>query len=154
MPQQQADPIPVPPLPQSRHQGRTKPCPFCAEMIRYAAIKCRFCGEFLSGDRRPGDPKAETQAQGEQSQDESAKSEEGGALWAGRPSVFALTGAFLKTTCFAAVCWAAYHYPVTALVAYVPKVPITVAWRVPRTILSIASSKSFMITERPSRRAA
>jgi len=29
-------------------------CPFCAELIKAAAIKCRYCGEFVSAD--PMDP--------------------------------------------------------------------------------------------------
>lgn len=31
-----------------------KVCPFCKEQIRDAALKCRYCGEWLEGSKAPG----------------------------------------------------------------------------------------------------
>jgi membrane protein YdbS with pleckstrin-like domain len=128
MPQQQVDPLPVPKSPATRH--RTKSCPFCAETIRYEAVKCRFCGEFLPRNRRQTATQSGLAAA--QPQPEEAKqvpqdrADDNEILWSGRPSLFALAGAFLKTTCFVAVCWAVYRYPVTLPVNYIPKVDIGV----------------------------
>jgi hypothetical protein len=38
-----------------QESSSTKPCPFCAEKIQTAAIKCKHCGEFLS--KPPSDKK-------------------------------------------------------------------------------------------------
>jgi S1-C subfamily serine protease len=31
--------------------GPTKPCPYCSELILASAVKCRYCGEFLEGQK-------------------------------------------------------------------------------------------------------
>lgn len=32
---------------QPRLESDEKPCPFCAETVKAAAVKCRFCGEYF-----------------------------------------------------------------------------------------------------------
>lgn len=140
---QQIDPVPMPRLPRTRQQ--TKSCPFCAETIRYEAIKCRFCGEFLDGNHRKAeDGRRRTEDRGPKTEDRE-KTEGGGpktedsavtrdpegedgttVLWSGRPSLLALAGMFLKAGCFLAVCGVVYRYPVTGLIHYLPKTHVRV----------------------------
>ena len=46
----------VVPKPTLAEVQRTRTCPFCAEQILAAAVKCRFCGEFLDAHARPSSP--------------------------------------------------------------------------------------------------
>jgi membrane protein YdbS with pleckstrin-like domain len=69
----------------------TKQCPFCAETILAAAVKCRHCGEFLNTERAkaymadvPGDPNV------------SESTKPGQVLFAGQPTLWAMTRTFLK----------------------------------------------------------
>jgi membrane protein YdbS with pleckstrin-like domain len=73
---------------------QTKPCIFCAETIQAAAVKCRFCGEFLNSEK----------AAEEQEEDD-------GILFAGRPSLLGLSWQFVKGLLVLAVAWCVIRLP-------------------------------------------
>ncbi|MCJ7777175.1 MAG: PH domain-containing protein [Sedimentisphaerales bacterium] len=76
---------------------QTRQCPFCAETILAAAVKCRYCGEFLNTERAKAllrgnsGPDAGNQ---DSAQDQPANPSE--VVFAGRPTLWVMAGAFLK----------------------------------------------------------
>ncbi len=116
-----------PTQPSAPSRDREKACPFCAEMIRREAVKCRFCGEFLYGDRQEtaakfGPAEPDTPSQDGLPDAPAEQEENDDLLWYGRPSLFALAGSFIKLGIFITLCWALYHYRVTAVVPRIGQV--------------------------------
>ncbi len=81
---------------------QTRQCPFCAETILKAAVKCRFCGEFLNTDRaraltrQAGGTSVADGENGEQTNLEQL-------LFAGQPSLWAMAGAIAKASVVMAI---------------------------------------------------
>lgn len=89
---------PSPPLPQG-----TKQCPYCAEIILAAAIKCRYCGEFLNKPVK--DPAA----------NKSPEEKQTGPLFEASPSLWVLTPNFLKMAIVIAISYFLAFWPADKL---------------------------------------
>lgn len=80
---------------------QTKSCPFCAESIQVAAVKCRFCGEFLNSEKA----KALQAKMDSDSQPSEEEESDDGILFADKPSLFGMAPAMLKALVVIALAW-------------------------------------------------
>jgi len=91
---------------------QTKPCPFCAETIQAAAVKCRFCGEFLNTKKAKAlesKTDADSESTGQEEIDDNI-------LFAGRPSLWGMAPAVVKGLIVFAVAWLLIRLPLESFV--------------------------------------
>ena len=94
---------------------QTKPCPFCAETIQAAAVKCRFCGEFLNSKKARAlmaDPDADPELSEEEQEEE-----DDSILFAGRPSLWGMAPAIVKGAVVLAIAWLLMRLPLEGYAA-------------------------------------
>ncbi|MHC4241739.1 MAG: PH domain-containing protein [Planctomycetota bacterium] len=93
---------------------QTKECLFCAETIRARAIKCRFCGEFLNGNKASA-LEREQVSDTELTEDEETEDSDDGILFAARPSLWGIATAILKGMCLMILAGLLIKFPLEKL---------------------------------------
>lgn len=127
-----------------RARSKSKSCPFCAEIIRFEAIKCRFCGEFLFGDRLNsqagmparayedsekldvyGEPEIEEDLDIDEDEDEEEDEIEDDILFRARPSLMGSLSLIIWSGLMGAGCVFILTYPVETLITRIPDLRVT-----------------------------
>jgi len=93
---------------------KTKPCPFCAEIIQARAMKCRFCGEFLN-TAKARVLEAEANAEPDTESSENGVINDG-VMFAARPSLLGLIPALIKALIMLAIVWLIVKFPLESIV--------------------------------------
>jgi membrane protein YdbS with pleckstrin-like domain len=100
---------------------KTKACPFCAETIQAAAVKCRFCGEFLNTE------KARKLISASQNNDELSDDEQDDddVLFAGRPSLLGLAWTVIKVMIVIVLAGLLIKFPLENFIKNLPGLKLT-----------------------------
>jgi membrane protein YdbS with pleckstrin-like domain len=103
---------------------RTKQCPFCAETIQAAAVKCRFCGEFLDSERARS-LRAGAESHSQRIGDKELDNTE--VLFACRPSLLGLAPQIVKGLLLIAMAALLVKLPLGKMLDSLPGVSLTKA---------------------------